>query len=347
MIGIKIIEPGMLTLIQDSGRTGYQQFGVSASGVMDAFSHRIGNILVGNEALAAVLEATYTGPRVEFLTDGVIAITGADMTPWIGDHPVPMWKSLYVHQGQVLSFKGLKNGCRSYISFAGGIDVPAVMGSKSTDLKGRIGGVQGRALIAGDRVQTGPASDRLHLLKNKCLHYEDIPVYTQSNTVRVVLGPQDLFFTEKGKNTFLNTAYTVAPECDRMGYRLTGEAIEHEETSDIISDGITMGAIQVPGQGQPIIMMADRQTTGGYAKIAAVISSDLWKVAQAKPGDVICFEAVTIAQAQQCYREQAGRIERIKEYIDNQKVIVEKQFDIRVNGEQFRLQVEEIKRSAE
>lgn len=332
----------MQTLVQDSGRRGYQQYGVPVSGVMDAYAHRISNMLVGNEELAAVLEVTFLGPRLEFLSDCVFAVAGGNLQPQINGVPTPMWKSIHACKGEILSFAGLKSGCRGYIAFSGGISVPEVMGSKSTYMKGRIGGIEGRPLKAGDVLQIGPPSDNLHLLKNKSVDYKQVPVYSAENVLRVVMGPQADSFTEAGVRTFLSSCYTVSHECDRMGYRLEGEPIEHATGSDIISDGITMGAIQVPGQGKPIIMMADRQTTGGYTKIGTVIRADLWKIAQAKPGDRMSFSEIGIDEAHQVLKEQEAVLASVRDRIDSQVIVSENRFDIRINGESFHVNVEEI-----
>lgn len=344
MCRIRIHEPGMQTLVQDSGRRGYQQYGMPVSGVMDAYAHRIGNMLVGNEELAAVLEVILLGPKLEFLSDCVFAVTGGNLQPRINGDPAPMWKSIYAEKGDILSFAGLKTGCRCMIAFSGGIEVPDVMGSKSTYIKGKIGGVEGRPLKAGDELKIGIPSDRLHLLKNKSLDYQWVPIYGADMVLRVVMGPQADSFTEAGIRTFLTETYTVSNECDRMGYRLEGESIQHVAGGDIISDGITMGAIQVPGQGTPIIMMADRQTTGGYTKIGAVVRPDLWKVAQAKPGDRILFEAISVEEAHQVLKVQEENLAAIRESIETQLVVTENRFEIRVNGESFRVNVEEISR---
>lgn len=297
MGSIKIIKPGLLTTVQDKGRYSYQKFGVPVSGVMDSFSHRVSNLLVGNDLFEAVLEVTLLGPEIEFLDDCVIAITGGNLSPMINKKSINMWKSIYAKKGDILSFGQIKNGCRSYISFAGGIDVPLVMGSKSTYIKGKIGGYEGRSLVSKDILKMGSPKDNFKSLKGRTIHLNHKPIYTNEFEVRVILGPQDDYFTDKGINTFLSSQYVITNECDRMGYRLDGEKIEHIKGADIISDGIAFGAIQIPDNGKPIIMMADRQTTGGYTKIAHIISSDLSKIAQAKPGDKINFKSISIEEA--------------------------------------------------
>lgn len=339
---INILNQGLLTLIQDTGRYGYQQFGVPVSGVMDSFAHRIGNILVDNDETEAVLEVTMMGPQIVFQSDEVIAITGGDLSPMINGTAAQMWKSIHVKEGDRLSFGGMKKGCRSYIAFAGGIDVPEIMGSKSTYMKAKIGGFEGRPLKTGDVLNIGVPKKDYYQVKDRVVPSKYIPQYDNTSEVRVVLGPQDECFTQKGIETFLGSEYTVTNECDRMGFRLDGNEIEHVDGGDIISDGIAFGAIQIPGHGKPIIMMADRQTTGGYTKIANVISIDLFKIAQSKPGDKIIFKIVTIEEAHRLLREYETRIANIKEECKKLNILSTREFFIKVNGKEFEVKVEEI-----
>lgn len=343
---IKIINPGFLTTVQDLGRYGYQQYGVSVSGVMDQLSAKLANILVGNDEGEGLLEVTMMGPQIEFKSSILIAITGADMQPVINGSSIKMNKSIIVNLGDKLSFKGLKSGCRSYIAFAGGVDVPIVMGSKSTFLRGKLGGFEGRALKTGDTLNIGQPSTSLYLLEGKETNQGFCNMNNNTVELRVVLGPQDDAFTQKGLETFLSNEYHVTPNCDRMGYTLDGEKIEHKNKADIISDGISMGAIQVPSKGNPIIMMADRQTTGGYTKIGNVITSDLSKVAQAKPGDKIIFKKSSLQEAHTLIKEIENKFEQIKFEL-SKKVKVEvlrtKKFNVRVNGNIYDVKVDEIK----
>lgn len=338
---IKIFKSGLLTLIQDKGRNGYQQYGVSVSGVMDSFSHRAANILVGNSENEATFEATIIGPGIEFADDMVIAVTGGDMSPEINKRPIPMWKSVLVKAGDQLEFKAIKTGCRCYIAFAGGIDVPSIMGSKSTYTRGNIGGHEGRALKVGDVINITEPKKSLKELSGNWMS-QDVYSYTNSIEIRVVAGPQEDAFTYEGLKTFYSSEYTVSNECDRMGYRLSGNEIQHKEGADIISDGITMGAIQVPGHGMPIIMMADRQTTGGYTKIANVITVDLPKVAQAKPGDKFTFRKVSIQEAHKLLREVEDKINSLKSQCQSRKIISTREFYLRVNGKSYEVKVDEI-----
>ncbi|RQD72240.1 MAG: biotin-dependent carboxyltransferase [Tindallia sp. MSAO_Bac2] len=355
---IKINKPGLLTTVQDGGRVGYQQFGVPVSGVMDAFSQRVANLLAGNDENEAVLEITLMGPEIEFEEDMVIAVTGGDLGAVLEGEALPLWQSVLVQSGQKIAFKAVKKGCRAYLAVAGGIQVPAVMGSKATYTRGKIGGYEGRALKAGDALDIGKPSASLDKLKDRSVN-QDQYEYPQEITIRVVAGPQEEAFTDEGINTFYSSSYAVTNECDRMGYRLNGPEITHESGGDIISDGIAMGAVQVPGHGMPIVMMADRQTTGGYTKIANVISVDLPKMAQAKPGDQISFQKVTVEEAQQLLKDQEARIEHYRRELslgtsaedekkassaqDSPKIISRKElFRYRKGGKQYCLTIEEI-----
>jgi biotin-dependent carboxylase-like uncharacterized protein len=305
----EFIQPGPLTTVQDLGRFGYQQFGVPPSGALDNYAFRIGNILVGNDEGAASLEITLFGCWLRALQETTVAVTGADIAAAINGKPAPAWESIRLKSGDVLSFPQLKSGCRTYIAVARGIDVPGVMKSASTYVKAGIGGFDGRALRAGDRVKarTGAAS-----AAGARLAVEYIPEYENQITLRVIPGPQDNCFTGEGIHTFFTSEYIVSSHADRMGYRLVGPCIEHRNGADIISDGIPLGAVQVPGDGLPIILLADRQTTGGYTKIATVISVDIPKIAQAKPGDRVKFQRVTERQAVNLIRKYEQKMAAIK-----------------------------------
>lgn len=304
-MSIEFLNGGFLTTLQDWGREGFQEFGVPVSGVMDRQAMVLGNVLVGNEDREAVLEVTLMGPMMIFKADQIIAITGGDLMPRLDNQPLPMYQAVLVKAGQKLTFGGVKSGCRAYIAVAGGFNVPEVMGSKSTNLKAGLGGYKGRKLNKGDVLEFNKPKV---CIPNMELRHITPTDYTQKEIVlRVILGPQEDAFTQKGIETFLSKTYAVTNESDRMGYRLDGEKIEHKDGGDIITDGIAFGAVQVPSHGQPIIMLADRQTTGGYTKIANVISVDLPKIAQCMPGHKIRFEAIEVEKAQALY------VERIKE----------------------------------
>ena len=313
-MSITIVNPGMMTTVQDLGRVGYQQFGVSVSGVMCPRSAILANILVGNEDGEAVLECTMMGPQLQFDTANCIAITGGDLGPTLDGKPIPNYAAIAVQAGQILRFTMPKAGCRAFVSFAGGLDIEPVMGSRSTYMKAKIGGFEGRKLQKGDVIKfRDPKADLPKLdLRHMAPEFRPRAEYT----VRVVLGPQDDYFTDEGVATFLSSVYTVTPEFDRMGCRLSGEVIAHKDGGDIISDGISFGAIQVPSSGNPIIMLGDRQTTGGYTKIAGVITADFRILAQLKAGDKVRFEKVSIAQAQDALLAQKGALKCLRGALD-------------------------------
>ena len=308
---LAIVQPGMLSTIQDRGRYGYQRFGMPTAGAMDGFALRAANALLGNEDGAAGIEATVLGPRVKLLADTRVAITGADVSPLLDGEPIPMWQAVSVTEGSMLEFRQPQDGMRAYLSVVGGIDVPVIMGSRATYMKAGIGGMEGRQLRAGDILH---AFDAVEAGESANLRFpaEAIPKYGSEQELRVVLGPQHAAFTQAGIDTFLNSTYGVSIYSDRMGYRLEGEPIEHADGADVISDGTPLGAIQVPGNGQPIILLADRGTTGGYTKIATVISTDISRVAQAMPGHSFRFRAVSVEEAQDAYRSQEALLNRIR-----------------------------------
>ena len=308
---LQIVQPGMFSTIQDRGRYGYQRFGMPTAGAMDTFALRSANALLANEDNAACIEATVLGPRIQFLADTRIAVTGADVSPRVDGEAIPMWQAIAVAEGSRLEFRSPKDGMRAYLAVAGGINVPQVMGSRATYIKASIGGLEGRQLRAGDVLHA--FGDDPAIPKRDCAFPADaIPKYGSAHRLRVALGPQHESFTKTGIDTFLNSTYAVSINSDRMGYRLEGVAIEHTVGPDIISDGIALGAIQVPGDGQPIILLADRGTTGGYTKIATVVSADLSKVAQAMPGHTITFEAVSVEEAQESYFEREALLGAVR-----------------------------------
>ncbi len=318
---LKILKGGMLTSVQDLGRYGFQKYGVIVSGAMDPFAHRIANLLVGNHENAATLEMSLTGPSIEFETDTCIALSGGDLSPRLDDRPCGMWRIIAVKKGSVLSFGAPKKGCRTYLAIAGGIDVPEVMHSKSTYLRAGIGGFQGRALKSGDQVPINSVdSQRLaSLLKaaNSEQHWQ-IPAirYFKEPVVRVMKGRQfDLFNAESQKQLF-NELFTVGSHSDRMGYRLEGVPLSLEQPTELLSEPVSFGSIQVPPDGNPIILMADRQTTGGYPKIGQVASIDLPLISQLKPGDKIRFQEISLEDAQQRIIAQEQQIRQLKLGID-------------------------------
>ncbi len=311
---LEVIQPGPLTTIQDLGRYGYQQYGVPPSGALDNFAFRVGNLLVGNDESAASLEITLFGCRVRALQETAVAVTGADLGATLNGNPLPTWQTVAVHSGDVISFPRLNSGCRAYLAFTGGLDVPLVMGSAATCVRAGIGGLEGRPLRRGDILHAAAAAPMGRKLG---VPREYLPVYGSQLELRVRLGPQDDYFTKEGINTFLHSDYAVSAQSDRMGYRLDGPPIRHKSKADIVSDGIPSGAVQVPGDGLPIVLLADRQTTGGYTKIATVISADIAKIAQAMPGNQVRFRQVSEDEASAALREYERAIGDIRHLLQD------------------------------
>ncbi len=295
-----VLKPGFFSTVQDLGRFGYLRYGVPISGAMDTFSFITANLLVANSPDNACLEITLIGPELQALTKTQIAITGGVAFPKINGQSVPMWQTLEVQEGDVISFGKMENGCRAYISIRGGINTPIVLGSRSTYVRGGFGGICGRQLKTGDTIE---GFDAPSLQTRFSTPEELVPQLSDHFAVHVVLGPQYDMFMKKGIRTFLSNSYEVTLEADRMGYRLEGPMIEHKAKADIISDALLPGAVQVPKSGKPIIIMRDAQTTGGYPKIAVAISPDVSLLGQAKPKDTIEFSKITIEQAQEKLRE--------------------------------------------
>lgn len=303
-MNMTILSPGPLSTIQDVGRFGAMGMGFSPGGVMDSRSMQLANLLVGNAAGVGVVEMTMAGLTARFDCDCVIALTGADMCARLEEQMVKRYQAISVHAGDTLRMQTAQHGMRAYLAVAGGFDLPTVMGSMSTNLKCRLGGFHGRKLQRGDVL---PLNQSLSLNEpGKCLPIPE--EYPEEVKLRVLLGPQEDAFTRQGLFTFLNETYTVTDQADRMGIRLSGAKIDSKSGVDIISDGIATGSIQIPASGTPIIMMADRQTTGGYAKIATVISADLPIAAQVRPGTRIRFAQVSEQEAVRLRRESVRQM---------------------------------------
>ena len=302
-MALEVLEGGMLTTVQDLGRYGYQRYGVPVAGAMDSFALQAANALVGNSLDEAALEITIVGPTLRATASCLIAVTGADLGLRVNGRPLPSWMAVFVRRGWIVEFGSRRMGCRAYLAVAGGIDVSLVMGSKSTYLRGGFSGVEGRALRGGDIIPIGQPTFHVPSLAGRDFPADLIPEYSDEPEVHVILGPQDDYFTAEGITTFLSSEYQVSPTSDRMGYRLQGPEIAHKGRADIISDGIALGSVQVPADKQPIVMMADRQTTGGYPKIATVISAEIPRLAQCMPGaSTVTFKAITVEEAQARYR---------------------------------------------
>ncbi len=296
---IEVLSPGLQTTVQDLGRFGFGRYGVPPSGALDSFALRIANRLVGNPEDQACLETTLMGLRVKALTDICIAVAGASLQPRVNNHPLEMWRSHVLKKDQVLSFAGPQSGCRAYVAIGGKLKLLPLLGSLSTNLPAGFGGVEGRALQKGDVLQIESPQLKLttagHIIGAKW-----IPDYPGTWTLRIIWGPQDTDFTDAARRIFTESTYIAASQSDRTGIRLNGALIERKKDTaeSIVSEGLIAGAIQVPGDGKPIIILGET-VTGGYRKIATVISADLPLLGQIKPGDEIRFMSVSLDEAQQ------------------------------------------------
>ncbi len=311
-MGIVIENPGILTTVQDEGRFGYQQFGVSPAGPMDTKSFYIANILAGNDRKEGALEMTFQGASIRFEKDNIIAVTGADMSPSVDGTSIPMYQAVLVHAGSVLTL-GMTNGngCRAYIAFAGGLAIAKVMGSKATLMRNELGGMDGRKLEKGDKIGFASPKTALPNMELRKLKPEVFP--KNELTLRVVRGPQDYEFTEEECRKFFWYGAKITNEFDRMGCRLEREEpLCHIGDGNIMTDGISFGSIQVPANGQPIIMLADRQSTGGYTKIGSVISVDLPLLTQSMAGYRVRFVEVSIELAQELYIRRLNELDNLE-----------------------------------
>jgi len=306
---ILVVKGGWFTTVQDLGRYGYQQYGVPVAGAMDCFSATVANRLVGNPDDAAVLELTLEGPELQFQRNTVVAITGADLSPTIDSSSISLWESIEVPRGSRLSFGSRRAGSRAYLSIAGGIGVPLVLGSRSTHCSSETGGLQGRPLQQGDILCGGQPVKSTDTLIGKRLPGQLLPHYGPSPTLRTVPRPQRDSFPDASLAILTSSSYMVAAQSDRMGYRLIGPGVVRNGSARCISDCTAMGALQVPPDEQPILLMADRQTTGGYPKIAVVISADLPLAAQLAPGDTVTFVMCTVAKAQAALQERRAMLD--------------------------------------
>ena len=321
-MAIRIKSPGLLTTVQDAGRFGEYAIGMPPSGAMDAFSYQVGNYLVGNDDDAAGLEITYFGPEIEFTEDAVIAVTGAEMPPKINGEEAATWETLQVKEGDTLSFDYLKNGARSYLAIAGGVDAPVFMHSRATYTLIGLGGHEGRALQEGDELKLGETKNGEARL-GKRVADDHIPGYTKETELRVIIGLASYRLTEESMEEFLNVEWTVTPDADRVGYRYRGGElgfVEREQPAGAGSDpanvvdfGYPIGSIQVPGGVEPIVLMNDAVTGGGYATIGTVISADRDRLAQSKTNDKTKFRSVELDEALAAREDRRKSLAEIKE----------------------------------
>ncbi|WP_455377603.1 5-oxoprolinase subunit C family protein [Petrachloros mirabilis] len=300
---IRVIKPGWFTTVQDLGRYGYQHCGVSVSGAMDRRSLIIANRLIGNRDHDAAIEITIKGPELQFEHDAIIAVTGADLTPSINGIRIPLWTCVGLSAGSRLTF-GLRHaGSRCYLAVAGGIDTPVILGSRSTHISTQTGGLNGRALMQDDLLLCG-LPNALPVALNRSLPSRLCPVYSTEASLHILPGPHQSAFFSEGLKLLSSSTYRISSQSDRTGYRLEGTRLTCFKTERHISDGTAMGALQVPQDGQPIMLMADRHTTGGYPIIAHVISADLHLAGQMMPGETVAFRITTLAKAQEIFETQ-------------------------------------------
>ena len=304
---ISILDAGPLTTVQDLGRCGQLRYGVPQSGAIDRFGLIVANRLVGNRDDAAGLECTLLGPTFAVDRSCAIAVTGAESKVTLNGSDMPQWVTIALNPDDVVRIHAARSGLRSYVAFSGGIDVPVLLGSRSTYVRGAFGGHEGRALRRGDRLRMFDAAP----CPPWALARDTIPSYTIEPVLRVVLGPQADRFTADGIATLLQSVYRLSPQSDRMGARLQGDRIGHRQGHDIISDGTALGSVQVPGDGLPIVLLVDRQSTGGYTKIATVCSFDIGRIGQLRPGQSLRFTAIDVVEAHRLLRAADTALGRI------------------------------------
>jgi len=303
---IRVIQPGWCTTVQDLGRRGFQQYGVSVSGAMDRVALVIANRLVNNRDASAALEITLVGPELLFEHHAVLAIAGADLSPAVDGRSIPLWTALAISAGSRLTFGPRQTGARSYLAVAGGFDVPLLWGSRSTHLPTGTGGLNGRALAADDILRVFAAGTRGPTI-GAALPVNSRPPYASTPVLRIMAGPQEP--SADALSTLVSSPYRLKSESNRMGFRLEGQRLENGSMAPAISDGTAMGALQIPPDGQPILLMADRPTTGGYPKAAVVIAADIPLAAQLLPGDALLFRHTTLREAEAAFADQWGRID--------------------------------------
>ena len=306
-MSLEILRAGLQTTIQDLGRSGAAHLGISASGASDNLAMRIGNLMVGNPENTTVIERTLTGDTVLFHSDAFIALAGSKFKIDLDKKLFPFWSGTYISAGQVLTIGPTLNGARCYLCVRGGLQVKKIINSASTHLASRMGGLNGSILKKGNRIAFGNLDKVIQPIKNM----ENYP-YTDTTTIRVTIGLQWDWFDNENRKLFFQKAYQVTTLSNRMGLRLSGESILSSKGNEIITEGMPLGAIQIPGNGQPILSFVEHQTTGGYPKLANVISADLYKVGQLKPGDNFKFQLIDFHGAEKARLEQENYILSLK-----------------------------------
>lgn len=325
----QVLHPGQLATVQDGGRVGHQAEGIPVSGAMDRLSLRVANLLVGNDDEAAGLECTLVGPTLRFDEHTLIALGGADLGVTAGGVPLPLWRPISIPAGTTVNAASAVRGCRGYVAIAGGIDVPEVLGSRSTYLRASFGGFEGRALRRGDRLPLGTPTELGRRISDEMTRDRGrdrvtvarwgasaslIPFHSTSSGVRLIEGEHMRLLTTDSVERLWSTDFRVATQSDRMGYRLEngGLPLTLSEPRELLSEAVAFGTVQLPPGGNPIVLMADRQTTGGYPRIGEVASVDLALVAQLKPGDRLRFRPISLDEAQRLYLAREDNIRQAR-----------------------------------
>ncbi len=306
---IRVLKPGLLTTVQDLGRPSYQQYGIVVGGALDGFAARVVNLAVGNEDNDAVLEMAQTGPDLQFARDALVAWTGGDFEATVAGQPLPRDRAVRVAAGETISFGVARNGLRAWLAIAGGIDVPLVMGSRTTYRRANLGGYKGRPLAAEDELKTFPASERaVAVLASLAASGKRATAWTvrpetmgrpaAAGVVRAMPGPEWDWFTDHAQRDFFAANWEATREADRMGVRLQGPALTLVKPREMISSAVNAGVVQVPAAGQPIVLLPSRQSVGGYPRLASVAAVDLGRFTQLRPGAKVRFEKISVAAAQ-------------------------------------------------
>lgn len=321
MNALTITTGGLSTTVQDAGRPGQYEIGMPPSGAMDQYSFRVANLLVGNDEETAALEGTYIGPTLEFSDDRLVAVTGGDASVTLNGEPVPTWEALQVKAGDVLAFGMLSSGTRMYVAVSGGIDVPEYLGSRSTYTLIGLGGHEGRKLQDGDSLPLG--ADPGKALAGARVDDDLVPSFEASVEVRTVMGLCSYRLTDEAVESFLSTPWKITKDADRVGYRLRGGTLDFKEreqpfgagsdAANVVDLGYPLGSIQVPGGDEPIVLLGDAVTGGGYATIGTVVSVDRDLFGQAKTGDTVTFRSVTLDEALAARAERKSQLQRVRD----------------------------------
>lgn len=328
-MSIHVLTPGLLTTVQDGGRLGFSALGVGHAGAMDCVSLRLANALVGNSKDAAALEITLLGPRLRLDSDSLIALTGAAIEAHCGDAQIPTWRPVALRAGSQLNFRGMRSGARAYLAIAGGIDVSRVLGSCSVDVNGGIGG---RALAAGDKLRTALATttlckSQMHAVKPDVASQPRIAAANwsidpnpwfdidQQHPIRVIAGAHFPHLDTSSQSALFTTGFRIGADSNRIGYRLSSSKLALREALDLVSEAVVPGTMQLPPGGDPIVLMAEAPTCGGYPRIAQVITVDLPRLAQRRPGDTLLFVETSLDDAQTRYLERERALTRLEHTI--------------------------------